>query len=260
MKTERIIKKQSLDSLKGNWVALIAALTVLCTVFIVIEYSAAAVLYATGLVDPVTGNGENPILEVISAAFSVVFIFLFPMANGAVKMFCGTSKEKSANPSDLFYYFRGAGRYFKTVAVDFALFFIFRLLGILTDLYFWGEMIFNVSIWDGLFKSPLSPLMGLLLIVTVIIRIILFLLFVHFPLVAYALDDSKPAGQYIFGYIGIAFRNFTRSFRLFLSFSGWLASCFFVVPAIFVFPYIGVSAVSSARWLLEIEADRRKIC
>jgi hypothetical protein len=38
-----------------------------------------------------------------------------------------------------------------------------------------------------------------------------------------------------------------------LSFAGWFALCFFVVPALYVLPYFAVAAANSARWLFEME-------
>lgn len=260
MKTEKMIKKSALSALNGNWVALIFALAVIVFAFLAIQYLASVLLYATGQIDPVTNTSEGVVTEIIDYMLSAVLVFLFPLVNGAIKMLCSTSVSKKTELSEVFYYFKKASIYFKTVALDFLLFFIFSLLSVLTDVYSYGEMITKVSVWKGLFYYDVSPIMGILLLVTVIIRIVIFLLFVHFPLVAFALDDSKSVAKYAFGYIGASFRNFFSSFKLVLSFSGWLISCFLIVPIIFVFPYIGVSAVSSARWLLEIEADRRMIC
>ena len=41
-----------------------------------------------------------------------------------------------------------------------------------------------------------------------------------------------------------------------ISFSGWLLLCFFVVPALYVIPYVSVSALTSAKWLFQLDERR----
>ena len=54
---------------------------------------------------------------------------------------------------------------------------------------------------------------------------------------------------YLFGCIGFSFRYSGALLRLIFSMFGWIALCFFVLPALYAVPYISVALMNSARWL-----------
>ena len=87
-------------------------------------------------------------------------------------------------------------------------------------------------------------------VVSVIWKLLIFIFFIHYPLAAFALDDSRGIFRYLFCYIGFSFRHCGALIRLLLSMLGWIALCFFVVPAVYSIPYLEVALMNSARWLL----------
>ncbi len=96
-------------------------------------------------------------------------------------------------------------------------------------------------------------LTALATVLTVLIRVMLYMLLAHYPLMRYALDENIGAGACVFGTLGFSLRRFGKLFKLALSFAGWFALCFFVVPVLYVLPYFAVAAVNSARWLLQMD-------
>ena len=105
-------------------------------------------------------------------------------------------------------------------------------------------------------KKKLCIVLILAMAISVIIKVLIYLVFVHYPLNAYAQDESKSVVKYAFGYIGFSLRNLWKTIKLIFSFIGWIALCFFVVPAFYVLPYILVSMSYSAKWLFTLNRNR----
>jgi hypothetical protein len=86
-----------------------------------------------------------------------------------------------------------------------------------------------------------------------LIKLVIYMIFVHFQLAGYALDNSKSVLSLSFGRIGFGLKHFGKLFKLMLSFAGWFALCFFILPALYAAPYFAVASMQSARWLFDIE-------
>ena len=92
-------------------------------------------------------------------------------------------------------------------------------------------------------------------VLTGVIYVLAYMIFVHYPLMIYALRSDISVSKCVFGSIGFSFKHFGKLFKLILSYFGWFALCFFVVPALYVIPYFYAGSLLSAKWLLEL--DRR---
>ena len=260
MSTEKVIKNQAKDSLKNNWSVIIAAVLAVCVIMILIN----ALLYGFGFfakaIDTDTGlikEGKKLMFSFAACTALTVAILLSPLMNGLYKMFCNTSLYNRTEISDLFYFFKGAKRYFKTLVINITLLFIFSVLSYGLDAYSYACYVFGASLKSG-FQFDFSTLILIVFfIVSVIIKVLVYLLFVHYPLVAYSFDDSLPATKYMFGYIRFSFRHFAKTLKLVLSFFGWIVlSCAFVVPAFYALPYLLTSMTTSAKWLFSLERNR----
>ena len=95
-----------------------------------------------------------------------------------------------------------------------------------------------------------SVLAAVLYGVGVLWKLFVFLFFIHYPLAAFAIDDSRGIFRYVFGYIGFSFRHGGALIKLLLTMLGWISLCFFVVPMIYVVPYLETALMNSARWLM----------
>lgn len=260
MSTEKIIKNQAKDSLKGSWSVIITAILAVCTVFILIEALMYCFCILTNCVDLETGNVIENKKTIYTALTFGAFVFsalVSPLFNGIFKMFCKVSSNNTAEIYDLFYFFKGSKRYTKTVLINVVLMFIWSIFAYGLDVYVYASSALGASLKGGInFDLTSLALLGALL-ASVIIKAALYLLIVHFPLIAYAYDDSMSALKYMFGFIGFSFRSFAKSVKLVLSFLGWiLISCAFVVPAFYAFPYLMTSLTTSAKWLFSLERNR----
>lgn len=260
MSTEKIIKNQAKNSLHGNWSVIIAAVFAVCTVMILIEALLYSCCFFLKIINPETGTvystKEIPYI-IISAAAALIIFFASPLFNGIIKMFCNVSIYNRTDIFDLFFFFRGAKRYFKTALINLVLFFIYSIISYGLDVYAYACEIYGASLYDGLsFDVTTFTLIGAFL-VSAVIKTVVFLLFAYFPITAYSFNDSLPASRYMFGFIGFSFRHFSASAKLVLSFLGWIVlSCALVVPAFYTLPYIMTSMATSAKWLFALERDR----
>ena len=260
MSTEKVIKNQAKDSLKNNWSVIIAAVLAVCVIMLLIH----ALLYGFGFfakaIDTDTGlikEGKKLIFSIAACSALTVAILISPLINGLFKMFCNTSLYSRTEISDLFFFFKGAKRYFKTLVINITLIFIFSVLSYGLDAYSYACYLLGASLKSGFSFDFNTLLLILFFIVSVIIKAIIYLIFVHFPLVAYSFDDRLPATKYMFGYIGFSFRHFACTLKLVLSFLGWIVlSCAFVVPAFYALPYLFTSLTTSAKWLFSLERNR----
>ncbi len=260
MSTEKIIKKQAKDLLRGNWSTVICAILVVVAAVLAIQTLLTAFLCFAGAVDFETGAYNEEKQYVISAgslAASLLLIFVSPLANGVVKMICNISLYGKADIFDLFYYFRDSALYFKTVFIDFVLYFLFSIISSLVNVYGYA-VLFTDSYLDSRFSFDAESFALLAAyIVTVVMLSVVYMLFVHYPLIAYAYDDRQKASKYMFGFIGFSFKHFAKTFKLVLSLLGWIVlSAVFIIPLFYAAPYIAQSGAVSAKWLFRLEENR----
>ena len=259
MTNEKIIKKQAKDSLKNNWSIIISAIIAVCIVFILIQSSLYCFGFFAKAIDTDTGlirEGKQLLFTVASCVALTVAVFISPLINGIFKQFCNLTLYGHAEITDLFYFFKGGKRYFKTLFLNIILLFIFSVTSFGLDTYSLACNLLGASLNSGFSFEPVTLLLIVFFIISVIIKIVLYLIFVHFPLCAYSFNDSLPILSYL-GTIGVALRNFGKTIRLVTGFFGWIAlSWAFIVPAFYALPYLLTSMTTSAKWLFALERNR----
>lgn len=267
MSSEKIIKNQAKTSLKGNWLTLIASLLFAFTVALAITQLYSLLLVAFDIIDINTEeikSGGFPLLFAISVGVIIFSFFLTPIINGVIKMFCDISKGKKAEIKDIFYYFKGSKRYFKTLYINLLLFLSFYAFSNIFDLYLYFKLFTGRALNDGHSFDFLSLSLILAFIFSVIIKILVYLVFIHYPLIAYSYNESisnkNNAFADTFGLLKFSFVNLSTTINLFLSFTGWLLLCFFVVPAFYVLPYLLTACTTSAKWLLLSYGYKEALC
>ncbi len=263
MSTEKTIKNQAKKLLEGNWTTIITAVVVFCVALIIVQSISYAAMFAYGIFDlntfEIKASGKL-IYALISAAGYLIFFLLSPMLNGAYKTICNTAVSGSCEISDLFYFFK-KGRYLKTLFVNFFVFAIFSIFCMLFNIYGYASYFL-----DGILKENPSfdIIINILLVlsgaVTAVLIVLAYLVLVHYQLLAYAFDDNMSAAKYCFGLYAFSFRNLGAAIKLVCGFIGWIALCFFVVPAFYVLPYLMTSMAVSAKWLFAIDRNRRLLC
>ncbi len=242
--------------MKGNLSKLIAALGFAALTFLTIEYVEYLVLHLTGAINYESGEAYNSCSTLyvgIVSAYVFAVLFLSPLLNGYIKTAANTALNKKCGSTDLFFYFKGAGRYFKTVLYNFLLLMLYYFVSGALNLSGWLNAFFHSWFTQAPAWNIDTFLIVLAGVVTVFIRVLIFMLFVHYPLMAKALNDNIGVRDGVFAMLGFSFKNFRHIFKLAFSYIGWFALCFFVVPAIYVIPYFSVAALTSAKWLFAMD-------
>lgn len=263
MSTEKIIRNQAKKSLSGNWTTIIAAIIFISAALILADDLFYAVSFYFKLINTETGivvSQREWIYNIVLAGLITVLFLISPVFNGFLKLTSNVAIYDRTEIYDLFYFFRGARRYFKTLLLNLILSLFCILLCYGLDLYAFVAYFLNADLRDGLgFDIITLALLGAMIISNVV-KILVYLIFMHYPLMAYSMNDCLPLGRYIYGFIGFSLRNLGAAIKLLLSFLGWIALCFFIVPALYVLPYLAVSMSNSAKWLFSLEKNRGLLC
>ena len=258
MNTEKIIKQQARDALHGNMSKLIFAAGFAALTMLTLEYLEYLAALFTGVADKEFDSVLDPMFIpylAVSLLFTAAVLFASPLINGFLRMAAFTALEKDCDSTQVFRYFRDARLYFKTVLINLALYLMVSVPASLLDVGRYLRLAFPDLFDAGAGFTAERLLTVLTGLVSGLIGVLCYLLFAHYPLMRYALDDSISAADCVFLKTGFSFRHFGQALRLALSFAGWFALCFFVVPALYVLPYFAVASANSTRWLLEAQRN-----
>ena len=204
MSRERIIKQQARESLRGNITALIAGFLALAVMGVIIFDVPVFAAYLLNLVDAESGEvtGDSFLWYLLLEFGALVLAAVFSPLINAVKGGCEINS--------FFYFFSSPRRYFRTLAVNMGLCALYSLLT--APLAIAGRLL------GGVLPEPAITA------VLVIWQIFVYIFFIHYPLAAYAINDSRPAYYYVFGFIGFSFRCSGALIKLIFSMLGWMNS------------------------------------
>lgn len=254
MRTEKLVKQQARAALRSNLSQLIAGAGVTAAVFLLWELIEYFALNEMGVqeTDNLLQSGQWAVLPVI-VVFLALVLFSTPLLNGFLRMAATVAVRGKCDSLDVFYFFKTPALFFKTIVINMLLMLMVTLSSAALNLSGW----LSWALPDYFGASPGLTAEFLLTVfvtaLTVLVRVLLYMLFAHYPLMRYALNKNIGVADCVFGTLGFSLRHFGKLFRLALSFAGWFALCFFVVPVLYVLPYFSVAAVNSARWLLEMD-------
>ena len=243
MQKEKIVKQQAREALRGNFSILIAGLAALVVTFLMVLYLGYLIEIPLGIIDAETEEIKDSMQTydlLVTLGQSFLLMALSPMLNGWLHTAARAVISGKSEMSDLFYFFGSAVRYFKTVVLNLSLCVLAAAL--ITPL----EVVKNIFFNDDFGGAIMSAVM-------IVWGLFVYMILVHYPLFLYAVDDGKPVWHYAIGLVGFSFRHFGALLRLLFSMIGWIALCFFVVPVIYVAPYLITACANSARWLAIIE-------
>lgn len=254
MSTEKLVKQQARAALRGNLSQLIAGAGVTAAVFLLWEFIEYFALNELGVQDTenILQSGQWYVVPV-TAVFMALVLFSTPLLNGFLRMAATAAVRQKCDSLDVFYFFKTPVLFFRTVIINMLLMLLVTLSSAALNLSGW----LSLALPDYFGASPgLTAeymLTAFVTVLTVLIRVVLYMLLAHYPLMRYALDENTGVAACVFGTLGFSLRHFGKLLRLALSFAGWFALCFFVVPVLYVLPYFAVAAVNSARWLLQMD-------
>lgn len=263
MNTEKTIKIQAKRVLEGNWFTVITAVVAVLIGVILLEGISSLIMIALNTFDMNTleiAEGGTIKALVINFAMYCVMFLLSPVVNGVYKIVCDISKTGKSDITGLFYYFRNR-KYFKTLRVNFLILVVFMFFSSIFNVYSYVSLVSDAILKNNpSFDIIIDILLVLSWIITAVLITLFYIVFVNYSMLAYAFDDSRSVIMCTFGMYLFSIKNLGAALKLVISFLGWIALCFFVVPAFYVFPYIMTSMAVSAKWLFALDKDLIKIC
>ena len=243
-----IIKAQARKSLKGNYVAAVAAFGILLLpVFInnALTYIIDALLMALCDDAIVAGALEIIILTPLSI---VVRVLLSPLFNGYIRLCYHSALYARFDMNSLFYYFE-RGKYHKTLLLNLS--FIVRIM-LPALLCFLPLFLFEIICYSKLqsfvgtvlFKDAvfiLSVLSSILLILYSLKYFVLFTL--------YSTNEKTEIRELFQASKSIMRHQKGAASALFFSFTPWMLLCLTILPALYVVPYMTQSLCIGAKWM-----------
>lgn len=252
MNKEKAVKAQARQALKGNLLVILSGLLLITLIIFTFSNAQSLLMLMTGIYDfekETVHAGSEWTYTLITFGLSLCASLLLPFCNGALKTAANTVTAGKAEIKDILYYFRDPKTYLRTMVFDLGLLMHYFLITSVLEVPLRIAQIPH-EIFSGDETTVLSVCIGVAVLLWKLLTVMLFL---HYPLTVYALDDSRGIPYYLWGSLGFSFRHFGSLLALFFSFFGWLLLCFFVVPALYVFPYYITAAVNSTKWLLSLE-------
>ncbi len=254
MNVEKKIRSQAKEALDGNWLAVISGFFVLCGAVIIayVFTLAAGSLFNIWTEDGLLRRGCDITLTVIVCVSVLIFLLLSPFKNGFYKICYEIARGRKADFGDVFYFFK-RNKYLNTlqfnlittvkiilnILIGLIPYFIFSLVTYLFSI----ELMPTVEANEVVFYAK-TAIASLGLVFSVINCAKLFL--TDF---LYIENDGDMDG--VFKASRAILKVHKNSLKkLFLSFTFWLALCFFVVPGIYVVPYMTASFAQSSKWLI----------
>lgn len=251
MNAEKFVKTEAKKMLSGKWP--IAILSTLELLFVpIISMLILMMAYSLsgddeGIIDALSGSPVTMVLFIVFHVAAVLALLLLsPVYSGFVRIFSGIADGKEVDPADLFYFFEDKSKYKSAVkfmtSVIVKCFGIFLLCGIV------GIMLISVS--DEASGSGISIVPG---VVFLIIGIIIAFLIIHrfaFSVMLFSYYDYDPESAVNFG-AKVAKGNTQKLINLTVSFVPWVLLTFFVVPFVYVYPYMTCSYFVSAKYLIQ---------
>lgn len=251
MSAEKFVKSEAKKMLSLKWpVAILSTLELLFVPIIaaIIMMMAYSLLGETdNIIDTLSGLPVTAVLFVVFHIAAVLaLILLSPAYTGFVRIFSGIADGKNVDPGDLFYFFDNKKRYKN--AVKFMTGVIVKSFGILLLCNLVGIGFIVASQVDT--GSDTGIIGGIAFIV---IGTIIAFLCIHrfaFSVMLFSYYDYDPENAVKFG-SNVAKGNTQKLINLTASFIGWLLLTFFVVPFVYIYPYMTCSYFVSVKYLIQ---------
>lgn len=254
MKTEKTIKQQARAALHGNASALIAMTGVVAAAFLLLNYVQFVLLYLFVPKGVQTGvfSSRSTTVRLIQNVYMLLLLLFSPLLSGALRGAAQTATRGDCSARDVFYYFGSFRRWMKTVLINLLVYCLFTAASFALNPGSYTRVLLPWLYEAPLGWNPESFLVIFIDVISAVLQLIFYMLFVHFPLTAYALNENIRVEKCVFMMIGFSALHFGKLLRLLLSFAGWFALCFLVLPALYVIPYFAVASMTSAKWLFEL--------
>lgn len=248
MSPSAVIRYQARETLKGNYVAAVAAFIILLLPVYIIMGVTYAVdsLFTLMTDDAVTVS----VLEIVALTpiNIIIGILLSPLANGFIRLFYVSAMNGEFRMSALFYYFE-KGRYHKTLLMNLSFLVRIMIPAFICFLPLFLYYFFCFGYFDSFVGTVLYYDFAFILSVMSSILLILYSLKYFVVLTLYCSSENADVKE-LFGVSKDIMREQkTEGARLIFSFVPWLLLCLLIVPMLYVIPYMTQSLCIGAKWM-----------
>lgn len=251
MNIAKKIKQQALSCLgKDNWATAIGGFFIIClpaVLIILFQGLAISTMQLFWDLDNLTMI-QNSITAFLELAMVLVFLLSTPMITGYLKLCYNISNGNRANISDVFYYYRNK-RFGKCFFLNLKIIvrIILHFLLVIIPALFALELYFFSHTQNNLF----FVLAVFFLSAAAVETIFYSTKYTVIPVIMF--EDESLSVKDVF-YLGTTFikDKLGNTKTLLFTFFPHFLLCFFVVPWIFIFPYITVSFMTNSKWISEL--------
>lgn len=262
MSTEKIIRSQAKKSLNGNWIAAVSGLFVLLA-----EVFLGATFYSllVGLTGIFNGEklqaGAEPIMLVILLSTIILFLAISPFENGFYRLCYNIANGRSDGLRDMFYFFSGTKQYFKALQFNIIISLkktLYTLIGFAPYILY---LIVKGLLLAFVIKSGNSVNQTFDIIETVILSVCtVATLIINIRLIIpeFVFVDNFEANVFEIAKV-ITKKHLFDYYKLISTFLIWILSCMFVLPGLYVIPYLTTSLGTTSKWLINMYKEGKTV-
>ena len=265
MDKEKIIRQQTRQSLRDNWVTAVSALLFIFTALTAIYLIFVIVCIATNMFGvagkPVTDTFQTRLTSVVVIVIFLLLLFVIsPLINGFFRLCYKISDNSGAQFSDTLYFFSSKKLYLQTIYLNTIILikkFICYFLPLIPFIIF-AVLYHETSVFSNL-NVYLTNAVCIFLLVCGIVAGMLFSVKYLVDKFIYASGEFENLDE-VFCAAQIIRQNHSADIRnLLYTFAGWMLLCFFVLPVLYVAPYFFTSAATSSKWLISIYKEGKMV-
>ena len=257
MSPQKTIRSQARALLKNKYAPAVCGFVILLIPLYCIDGGVTAVACALSSAGIEKGSLELMITLTAYPLMIIAGALLSPFINGYIRMYYRNAMNAQMDLNDLFYYFNSK-RYARALTLDLSL--AIRML--LPALLFYLPVIIYSAICNSLdngfinsvlYKDFYFILSVMSTVLTVLYSLKYFTVFTLF--IEYEEIDSKQ----LFALSKSVMRGFSgAAAKLIFSYTPWMLLCMFILPALYVVPYMTQGLCLGARWFTQAAMAERR--
>ncbi len=241
----KLLKSQAKRQLSGNWVCAAAGVLVLAAAGILCSCVFDLLVFAVNSLPRVT-DGVYNLLYAASEILCLSLIWLLsPFLLGYLRLCYGIAENKKTEFCDMFYYFSDRRLYRGALGVSFG--FIWRFACFFAAGSVLTGALCGIALSLSLAADLISAIYDFLFYLTAVLAVLFTL---RYTLAAFVFFENEDFSRALCFRFARKIRKLQKKsiLRLILSFFPWYLLLFFVLPIMYIFPYVTVSVCNFAKW------------
>lgn len=260
MNTEKIIRSQAKKSLNGNWAVAVSGLFVLLAELFLVTVFYSILTGLTGLYDgEKLKPGAEPIMIIILVFTLLLCFALSPFENGFYRLCYNIASDRSDGLRDMFYFFSGTKQYFKALQFNIIIALkkiLYSIIGFAPYIFF--EIIKSIVLMTAS-SASLTQTFGVVeAIIFAVCTVATVIINIRLVIPEFVFVDNFEANVFDIAK-AISKKHIKEYYKLIATFIIWILSCMFVLPALYVIPYLTTSLGTTSKWLINMYKEGKTV-